>query len=59
MKVRKNKKYVTARLAHNKQYIWFVAPFIAKAEKIKKNNERIQAIINKSFPELEFAYGKN
>lgn len=59
MKIRMNKRRILSRLAHNQKYIWYVSPFIAKAEKIRERNERVQAIINKSVQEMELRYAKN
>jgi hypothetical protein len=53
MKVRTNRKRVMARLKHNNQYRWVVMPIIQAGEEKRKVREKIQAIIDKAFPELK------
>lgn len=52
MKIRTNRKRVLAKLAHNNHGLWYITPFMVKAEMIRKTNERIRAIIDKTFPEF-------
>ena len=52
MKVRTNRKRVMAKLKHNNQYRWVVMPIIQAGEEKRKVREKIQAIIDKYFPEL-------
>jgi len=56
MKIRTNRKRVLTRLAHNRKYHWFVAPIIKRAEEKRIIRERIQAIVDKAFPELKGVY---
>jgi hypothetical protein len=53
MKVRKNKRFVMARLKHNKQHRWVVMSIIKAGDERRKSREKIQAIIDKQFPELK------
>lgn len=52
MKVRRNKRYVMARLANNNRVNWMLAPILARAKVIAERNQRIKALVDKSFPEL-------
>lgn len=52
MKVRRNKRYVTARLANNNRVNWMLAPILARAKVIAERNQRIKALVDKAFPEL-------
>lgn len=52
MKIRKNRKRALARLAHNNHGLWYITPFMVKAEMVRKTNERIRAIIDATFPEF-------
>lgn len=53
MKIRKIRKRVIARIKHNNQYRWIVMPMIKAAEEKRIIRERIQAIVDKAFPELK------
>lgn len=59
MKIRTNRKRVLTRLAHNRKYHWFVAPIIKASEDKRIIRERIQAIVDKAFPELKGVYVTN
>jgi hypothetical protein len=52
MRVRRNKKRVMARLANNNRVNWFLAPILARAKVIAERNQRVQALVDKAFPEL-------
>ena len=52
MKVRTNRKRVLAKLAHNNHGLWYITPFMVKAAMIRKTNERIRAIMDKTFMEI-------
>ena len=58
MRVRDNRHRIMAKLAHNKQYIWYVTPFRIKAELAAKTRQRIREIVDATFPELKGAYVK-
>ena len=53
MKVRKNRQRILTNLSHNKRSIWFVTPFIVRAERLRKTNEKIRAIVDAAFPDLK------
>ena len=53
MKVRTNRRLIMARIKHNNQYRWIVMPMIKAAEEKRIIRERIQAIVDKAFPELK------
>jgi len=52
MKIRTNRKRVLGRLSHNSASLWKIAPILARSAKIKERNDRINAMLDKSFPEL-------
>ena len=52
MKVRTNRKRVLARMAYNNNVHWYIRPFMVKAEMIRRTNERIRAIMDKTFMEI-------
>jgi hypothetical protein len=54
MKVRKNRHRILTRLSHNKRSIWFITPFLVRAEKLRKTNEKIRAIVDAAFPEQKY-----
>ena len=56
MKIRTNRKRVLAKLAHNNQYVWYVTPFMIKAEMASKTNKIIRDLVDKAFPELKGFY---
>ena len=51
MKVRINRKLVLKKMAYNKTRSWLFAPILARSAKLKEKNDRIMAILDKSFPE--------
>ena len=53
MKVRTNRKKTLTKLRYNKTITWFLAPILARSAKIKERNDRIMAMLNKSFPDLK------
>lgn len=59
MKIRTNRKRVLTRLAHNRKYRWIVMPIIEASEEKRILRERIQAIVDKAFPELKGVYVTN
>jgi len=54
MKVRKNCQRILTKLSHNKRSIWFITPFLVRAERLRKTNERILAIVDAAFPEQRY-----
>ena len=52
MKVRTNSKCIQVRIAHNNRVNWLLAPILARAKVIAERNQRIKALIYKSFPEF-------
>lgn len=50
MKVRTNRRRIMAKMAHDKQYIWYVTPFRIKAEMAAKTRQRIREIVDATFP---------
>ena len=58
MKVRTNRRRIMAKMAHDKQYIWYVTPFRIKAEMAAKTRQRIREIVDATFPELKGVYVK-
>jgi hypothetical protein len=42
-----------AKIKHNNQYRWVVMPIIKAGEEKRRVREKIQAIIDKQFPELK------
>jgi hypothetical protein len=53
MKIRTNRRRVLTRIKANNQYRWMVMPMIKAAEEKRIIRERIQAIVDKAFPELK------
>ena len=53
MKVRTNRKLVLKKMAYNKTRSWLFAPILVRSAKLKERNDRIMAMLNKSFPELK------
>jgi hypothetical protein len=53
MKVRTNRRQIIARIKHNNQYRWIVMPMIKAAEEKRIIRERIQAMVDKAFPDLK------
>jgi hypothetical protein len=53
MKMRTNRKLVLKKMAYNKTRSWLFAPILAKSAKLKEKNDRIMAMLDKSFPELK------
>ena len=51
MKVRTNKHRVLARLAHNNNGYWFIAPFMLRAEKHRKFNAYLRKMMDEAFKE--------
>jgi hypothetical protein len=56
MKMRDNRRRILSRLQENNKYRWVVAPIIKRAEEKRIIRERIQAIVDKAFPELKGLY---
>jgi len=52
MKMRTNRKLVLKKMAYNKTRSWLFAPILARSAKLKEKNDRITAMLDKSFPEL-------
>jgi len=52
MKMRTNRKLVLKKMAYNKTRLWLFAPILARSAKLKEKNDRITAMLDKSFPEL-------
>jgi len=52
MKMRTNRKLVFKKMAYNKTRLWLFAPILARSAKLKEKNDRITAMLDKSFPEL-------
>ncbi len=52
MKVRTNSKRIQVRIAHNNRVNWMLAPILARAKVIAERNQRIKALVDKSFPEF-------
>jgi hypothetical protein len=53
MKARDNRKLVLKKMAYNKTRAWLFAPILARSAKLKERNDRIMAMLDKSFPELK------
>jgi len=53
MKMRTNRKLVLKKMAYNKTRLWLFAPILARSAKLKEKNDRIMAMLDKSFPELK------
>ena len=53
MKVKTNRRRIMAKIKQNNQYRWIVMPMIKAAEDKRIIRERIQAIVDKSFPNLK------
>jgi hypothetical protein len=51
MKVRTNRKRTLTKLSYNKTRSWLFAPILARSAKLKEKNDRIMAMLDKSFPE--------
>ena len=51
MKVRTNRKKTLTKLRYNKTRSWLFAPILARSAKLKERNDRIMAMVDKSFPE--------
>jgi hypothetical protein len=56
MRVRDNRKRILAKLAHDKKYIWYVTPFMIKAEMAAKTRRRIREIVDATFADLKGVY---
>jgi hypothetical protein len=53
MKVRTNRHRIMARIKENNRYHWFVMPMIKASEQKRITRLKIEAIVNKAFPELK------
>lgn len=53
MKIRTNRRRIMAKIKANNQYRWIVMPIIKAGEERRIIRERIQAIVDKSFPDLK------
>ena len=53
MKVRANRRRIMAKIKANNQYRWIVMPIIRAAEEKRIIRQRIQAIVDKAFPDLK------
>ena len=53
MKVRTNRRRIMAKIKANNQYRWIVMPIIKASEEKRIIRQRIQAIVDKAFPELK------
>jgi len=42
---------VLKKMAYNKTRSWLFAPILARSAKLKEKNDRIMAMLDKSFPE--------
>jgi len=52
MKIRTNRRRTLTKLRYNKKRSWLFAPILARSAKLKERNDRINAMLDKSFPEL-------
>ena len=53
MKVRTNRRQIMAKIKANNKYRWIVMPIIRASEEKRVVRERIQAMVDKAFPELK------
>jgi hypothetical protein len=59
MRIRDNRRRILSRLRQNNKYRWIVMPIIKASEEKRIVRERIQAIVDKAFPELKGVYVTN
>ena len=59
MRMRDNRRRILSRLRQNNKYRWIVMPIIKASEEKRIVRERIQAIVDKAFPELKGVYVTN
>jgi hypothetical protein len=59
MRIRDNRRRILSRLRQNNKYRWIVMPIIKASEEKRIIRERIQAIVDKAFPELKGVYVTN
>ena len=59
MKIRTNRRRIMARIKANNQYHGIVMPILTASEEKRLIRERIQAIVDKAFPELKGVYVTN
>jgi hypothetical protein len=59
MRIRDNRRRILSRLRQNNKYRWIVMPIIKASEEKRMIRERIQAIVDKAFPELKGVYVTN
>ena len=52
MRMRDNRRRILSRIRQNNKYRWIVMPIIKASEEKRIVRERIQAIVDKAFPEL-------
>ena len=53
MKIRTNRRRIVARIKANNQYHWIVMPMIKAAEEKQIIRKRIEAMVDKAFPDLK------
>jgi len=59
MRMRDNRRRILSRIRQNNKYRWIVMPIIKASEEKRIVRERIQAIVDKAFPELKGVYVTN
>ena len=59
MRIRDNRRRILSRLRQNNKYRWIVMPIIKASEEKRIIRERIQAKVDKAFPELKGVYVTN
>jgi hypothetical protein len=59
MRIRDNRRRILSRIRQNNKYRWIVMPIIKASEEKRMIRERIQAIVDKAFPELKGVYVTN
>ena len=53
MKIRTNRRQIMAKIKANNKYRWIVMPIIRASEEKRIVRERIQAMVDKAFPDLK------
>ena len=53
MKIRTNRRQIMAKIKANNKYRWIVMPIIRASEQKRIVRERIQAMVDKAFPDLK------
>lgn len=59
MRIRDNRRRILSRIRQNNKYRWIVMPIIKASEEKRIIRERIQAKVDKAFPELKGVYVTN